>query len=74
MRLIRAGEALPGRGRNLGAAEALSEWLGFTDAGIRPAKNWLECLVRRVEQDDTIDMVYGSWSPLTDTFSRSALR
>jgi len=68
IRLIRAGEALPGRGRNLGAAEAQTEWLGFTDAGIRPAKDWLEALVGRVEQDDTIDMVYGSWTPVTDTF------
>lgn len=68
VRLIRAGAALPGRGRNLGAAQARFEWLGFTDAGIRPAKNWLEALVRRAEQDETIDVVYGSWSPVTDTF------
>jgi len=68
VRLIRAGEALPGRGRNLAAAEAHSEWLGFTDAGIRPAKDWLEALVRRVEEDDTLDVVYGSWTPVTDTF------
>jgi glycosyltransferase involved in cell wall biosynthesis len=68
VRLIRAGAALPGRGRNLGAAEARYEWLGFTDAGIRPARDWLEALVRKPQQDETIDMVYGSWSPVTDTF------
>ena len=68
VRLIRAGEALPGRGRNLAAAEAQFEWLGFTDAGIRPAKDWLEALVRRAQQDETIDIVYGSWAPVTDTF------
>ncbi|HEY6806486.1 MAG TPA: glycosyltransferase [Pyrinomonadaceae bacterium] len=68
VRLIREGVALPGRGRNLGAAQAQYEWLGFTDAGIRPAKDWLEALVRKAEQDKTIDMVYGSWSPVTDTF------
>ena len=68
VRLISAGAALPGRGRNLGAAQAKFEWLGFTDAGIRPAKNWLEALVRRAEQDETIDVVYGSWTPVTDTF------
>ena len=66
--LIRAGAALPGRGRNLGAAQSRCEWLAFTDAGIRPAKNWLEALVGRVEHDETIDMVYGSWVPVTDTF------
>jgi len=41
VRLIRAGAALPGRGRNLAAAHASCEWLAFTDAGIRVANNWL---------------------------------
>ena len=68
IRLIRATAALPGRGRNLAAAEAKFEWLGFIDAGIRPAKNWLEALASRVEKDNAIDIVYGSWEPVTDTF------
>jgi glycosyltransferase involved in cell wall biosynthesis len=68
VRLIRAGAALPGRGRNLGAAQASFDWLGFTDAGIRLAKDWLETLVARAESDDSIDVVYGSWQPVTDTF------
>lgn len=68
IRLIRAGVAFPGRGRNLSAAAANFEWLGFIDAGIRPAKDWLESLLKRAEQDGTIDVVYGSWSPVTDTF------
>ena len=68
VRLIRAGAALPGRGRNLGAAQASHEWLGFTDAGIRLAKNWLECLIAKAEADQSIDVVYGSWQPVTNTF------
>ena len=68
IRLIRAGAALPGRGRNLAAEQAQFEWLGFTDAGTRPAKNWLEALMSKPSNDDTIDMVYGSWAPVTDTF------
>ncbi len=68
VRLIRTEAALPGRGRNLGAAEAKFDWLGFIDAGIRPAKNWLEALTSKAEQDESIDMVYGSWQPVTDTF------
>lgn len=68
VRLIRAGAALPGRGRNLGAAQASYEWLGFTDAGIRLEKNWLEALVAKAETDSSIDVVYGSWQPVTDTF------
>ena len=68
VRLIRAGAALPGRGRNLGAAQASFEWLAFTDAGIRLANNWLEALVAKAEADDSIDVVYGSWEPITDNF------
>src|SRR5215216_1813747 len=68
VRLIRAGAALPGRGRNLGAAQASHEWLGFTDAGIRLASNWLEVLTARAEADDSIDVVYGAWQPVTNTF------
>jgi glycosyltransferase involved in cell wall biosynthesis len=68
VRLIRAGAALPGRGRNLGAAQASFEWLGFTDAGIRLANDWLETLVARAETDGSIDVVYGSWQPVTNTF------
>jgi glycosyltransferase involved in cell wall biosynthesis len=68
VRLIRAGAALPGRGRNLGAAQASCEWLGFTDAGIRLANNWLEALVAKAEADDSIDVVYGSCQPVTNTF------
>ena len=67
VRLISAGAALPGRGRNLGAAQASHEWLGFTDAGIRLENNWLAALVAKAEADD-VDIVYGSWQPVTDTF------
>lgn len=68
VRLLRAGPALPGRGRNLGAAAATYEWLAFTDAGIRLNRDWLETLVARAAQDDSVDIVYGSWEPVTDTF------
>ncbi|HKU72899.1 MAG TPA: glycosyltransferase [Pyrinomonadaceae bacterium] len=68
VRLIRAGAALPGRGRNLGAAQASNEWLGFTDAGIRLENNWLEALVTKAEADESVAVVYGSWQPVTDTF------
>ena len=68
VRLIRPGAALPGRGRNLGAAQASHEWLAFTDAGIRLANNWLEALTTAAETDDSIDVVYGSWQPVTNTF------
>ena len=67
VRLIRASASLPGRGRNLGAAQAGFEWLGFTDAGIRVANNWLEALTTKAQHDDSIDVVYGFFQPVTDT-------
>jgi glycosyltransferase involved in cell wall biosynthesis len=68
VRLIRAGAALPGRGRNLGAAQARHEWIGFTDAGIRVAHDWLETLIAKAESDDSIVVVYGACEPVTNTF------
>jgi glycosyltransferase involved in cell wall biosynthesis len=68
VKLIRAGAALPGRGRNLAAAQAHCEWLAFTDGGIRLDKHWLEHLVTKAEEDDATDIVYGSVEPVTDTF------
>jgi glycosyltransferase involved in cell wall biosynthesis len=66
--LIRAGPALPGHGRNLAAALARSEWLAFTDGGIRLAHTWLEHLVNKAADSNSTDIVYGSVEPVTDTF------
>src|SRR5688572_5114578 len=68
VKLIRAGAALPGRGRNLAAAAANFEWLAFTDGGIRLAKDWLEALVLEAREDQSTDIVYGHVEPVTDTF------
>jgi glycosyltransferase involved in cell wall biosynthesis len=67
VRLLRAGPALPGRGRNLGAAAAQFDWLAFTDAGIRLDRDWLENLIARAERGEAIDVVYGAWEPVTDS-------
>ena len=68
VRLIRAGEALPGRGRNLAASVATNDWIAFIDAGIEPAKDWLELLSSTVENDSTVDVVYGEVEPIIDSF------
>jgi glycosyltransferase involved in cell wall biosynthesis len=71
VRLIREAAALPGRGRNLAAAQATNEWIAFIDAGITPEANWLELLARRAQLADDIngvDVVYGSYEPVADTF------
>ncbi|HEV7398420.1 MAG TPA: glycosyltransferase, partial [Pyrinomonadaceae bacterium] len=67
VKLFRESEALPGRGRNVGARNASHEWLAFIDAGVVPAHDWLAQLARRHEEDPAVDVVYGSWEPVTDT-------
>lgn len=67
VRLIRERAALPGRGRNLAAAQATFEWLAFIDAGIRPAADWLAALAERAETENA-DVVYGAWEPAIDSF------
>ena len=72
--LIREGPTLPGRGRNLAAAQAANEWIAFIDAGIQPASTWLESMARRAQSSNEINVVYGSYEPVVDTlFKRCAV-
>src|SRR6266700_2034234 len=67
VRLIREGEALPGRGRNLAAARAAHEWFAFIDAGTTPEPDWLKLLAQRVKVESDADVVYGTYEPVTDS-------
>ena len=67
IRILTEQGALPGRGRNLAAAHAANEWLAFIDAGTRPQPTWLEFLAQRVQPQSEVDVVYGSYEPVTDT-------
>ena len=67
-RVIEAGEATPGRGRNVGADAARNEWIALTDAGIRLEPTWLERLVEVAERDPDVRVVYGSFEPVVDSF------
>jgi glycosyltransferase involved in cell wall biosynthesis len=67
-RIIEAGPATPGRGRNVGIAAASHVWIALTDAGIRLEPDWLAHLCRRVEHEPGIEVVYGNLEPLTDSF------
>ncbi|HEV3468932.1 MAG TPA: glycosyltransferase [Pyrinomonadaceae bacterium] len=72
-RIIEAGAATPGRGRNVGTAAARSEWVAYTDAGIRVEPTWLERLVREVERDPSLEVVYGNYEVQAETpFARAA--
>lgn len=65
--VIEAGEATPGRGRNIGIARARHEWIALTDAGIILEPTWLEQLAKVAERDDAVEVVYGNYEPVADT-------
>jgi glycosyltransferase involved in cell wall biosynthesis len=70
VRLIEAGEATPGRGRNVGIESAHHEWIALTDAGAEVAHDWLEQLVAAAHRDPTARVVYGTYDPIADNFWR----
>jgi glycosyltransferase involved in cell wall biosynthesis len=67
-RVVRVEEATPGKGRNIGVANARHDWIAFTDAGIRVDEPWLEQLIEVAERDFRIDVVYGSCEPAAGTY------
>lgn len=68
VRLVVDENSLPGRSRNLAVRNARNEWIAFTDAGIRPSRNWLEALRAKVEDGAAAEVVYGSYEPVIDSF------
>lgn len=68
VQVIEAGDATPGRGRNVGIEAAKNEWVALTDAGIRLDATWLERLVAVAEGDPSLRVVYGHYEPIVQTF------
>lgn len=62
--VIESTPASPGKGRNIGIAMAKHQLIGLTDAGIKLDEHWLEELLRSLQTDNTLDIVYGNFSPL----------
>lgn len=67
IKLLREREGLPGRGRNVGAANSRCDWIAFTDAGIKPSTDWLAELAGKARQTSA-DVVYGTYDPVVDSF------
>src|SRR5262245_42756996 len=67
-RIVRAGEAAPGRGRNVGFAEAKYDWVALTDAGIRLEPAWLERLIEAARCNPSLRVVYGNYEPVQESF------
>lgn len=70
-RIVEAGNATPGRGRNVGIIAARHDWIALTDAGIRVEPTWLERLVQVIETDPGVAIVYGNYEPVTESFFES---
>lgn len=68
IRVIEAGAATPGRGRNIGIEAARHEWVALTDAGIRLEPLWLEHLVEVAMRDPSAGVVYGNYEPVVNSF------
>lgn len=68
VKVVSVGRLFPGAARNEGAGAAGSDWIAFTDGGIRLAASWLRELSAAVE-DDT-DVVFGAFDPVCDTVFR----
>jgi len=68
IRLLRAGRAHPGEGRNLGVQAAAHDAVAFTDAGVLLDARWLEKLSEPLERDPSTEAVYGTYEPILGTF------
>jgi glycosyltransferase involved in cell wall biosynthesis len=67
-RLLEAGRALPGQGRNIGVANASFDWIAFTDAGNQLEPEWLAQLLAVVRADPETAIVCGNFEPVVDSF------
>jgi glycosyltransferase involved in cell wall biosynthesis len=65
-RIIEAGNATPGRGRNVGTENAHNDWIAYTDAGIRLEIDWLEQLALTAAENPNAAIVYGNYVPVAD--------
>lgn len=68
VKLVRAQSGLPGRGRNLAVANSRCDWIAFTDAGNRQDPNWLAALSEKLGDGSEVDVVYGTYEPVIDSF------
>jgi glycosyltransferase involved in cell wall biosynthesis len=68
LRVIEAGPATPGRGRNVGIAAARHDWIALTDGGVVLEPTWLEQLVSVARSEPRVGIVYGHYEPDVRTF------
>ena len=67
VRVIEAGPATPGRGRNVGIGAASTRWVALTDAG-RADPDWLRELLLAAKGNAAARVVYGEYDPAINSF------
>ena len=73
IRLIEAEGAHPGKARNIAITASKFDIIAMTDGGIVLDKDWLKELEDTMESDPEVDVVYGNYTPRTDTFFKQCL-
>ena len=67
-RIIEAGDATPGRGRNVGIEAASFDWVALTDAGIELDHHWLQRLEEVAIAHPAASVVWGTYEPRITSF------
>ena len=71
--LVQAGQAYPGKARNIAIEHSQHLLIAMTDAGIVLDKTWLEKLSQPFEDGQDVDIVYGHYEPIIDSFFKECL-
>lgn len=66
--LLELNDAMPGEARNKGIESAKTEWVAFTDCGIKLDPIWLQQLVFALNDYPQADIIYGNYEPQRCTF------
>jgi glycosyltransferase involved in cell wall biosynthesis len=68
VKLVREQFSMPGRARNQAVKHAKHTWIAFTDAGIKPERDWLANLASKLGDRASPDAIYGSYEPVISNF------
>ncbi|MDB2665378.1 glycosyltransferase family 2 protein [Gammaproteobacteria bacterium] len=73
IKIIYSDPLFPGASRNLGAAQASSDWLAFLDVRTLPSENWLESMAS-ISRETSCDLVLSKMVCTSDTFFHNLLQ
>jgi len=71
--IVEAGDAWPGRARNLGVAATSTKWILFLDAGVEVGSNLVRNFGEAREQNPGARMIIGSFACMADTRWKEAV-